>query len=200
MSDEVELPNEALERHEHALEHGAAHGKDRHATVMTLTIILLAMAGAVAGKLSAGSEIHYLSHHIERSDAWAEYQAKSTRQSMYEGLAELAATMPNASDPATAKAIADFKSRAAHMASDDSGSGKAQLALKAAHEEELRNRASERLEAFELVVGVIAVAIGLASASLLTPARTPRTILGGLGIAAGAAAAAYGLWTLVFVT
>ena len=55
MSDEIEMPNEVLERHEHATEHqghpaAAAPHKDRHAGRMTLIVILLAMAAAISGK------------------------------------------------------------------------------------------------------------------------------------------------------
>jgi hypothetical protein len=202
MSDEVEMPNEVLERHEQALEHGHAAGpraKDPHAARMTLVIILLAMSAAIAGKVSSSAEIRYLRHHIERSDAWAEYQAKSTRQSMYEAMAEMASVLPNASTPEVAKTVDDFKARAAHMASSEAdGSGKKQLAERAKHEEELRDQAGSRLEDFELVVSVIAIAIGLGSASLLTPAGRPRLVLGAMSMAAGASAALYGIYAFVF--
>jgi hypothetical protein len=203
MSDEVEMPNEAIERHGHAAEHGghdAAHargGKDPHAGRMTLVIILLAMGAAIAGKVSSEAELRYLTHDIEQSDIWSQYQGQSSRQAMAEDFARLAAVLPNASDPAVQQSIAWFRTSAAHMASDaQAGNGKEQLAEKARHASELREAAARRLEGFEMVVSVLAIAIGLGSASLLARGRRPRLALGGVSMAAGAAAAVYGI--LVF--
>ncbi len=204
MSDEIELPNEVMERHEKAVEaHGeSAHAghapRDPHVTRMTLVIIVLAMAGAIAGKVSSKAEVDYLRHHIERSDIWDEYQAKATRQALAEDFARLAAALPTAAEPATQAAIAAFKATAARMASDpQAGNGRAQLFEQAKREEVLRDAAGERLESFELVVSILAIAIGLGSASLLARARSQRLVLGGISIAAGLAAMVYGV--LVFV-
>jgi hypothetical protein len=196
VSDEVELPNEAMERHEKALE-AREHARDPHIGRMTLVIILLAMAAAIAGKVSSSAEVDYLRHHIERSDIWNEYQGKATRQAVAEGFAALAATMPNAADPAVQQAIAGFKATAARMASDPkAGNGRAQLAEQAKREEALRDAAAKRLESFELVVSILAIAIGLGSASLLARGQASRRLLGGISMAAGAVATIYGL--LVF--
>ena len=102
--------------------------------------------------------------------------------------------MPNAADPAVQKAIEAFKASAAHMASDEHGAGKKQLAEKAAHIKEMRDTAMERLEGFELVVSVLAIAIGLGSASLLARGTLPRMALGGVSAVSGLAASIYGLF------
>ncbi len=66
MSDEIEMPNEVLERHEHAEhtahpgEHGVEHGGKVHTGRVTLLILTLAMIAAIAGKVSAETEIRYL--------------------------------------------------------------------------------------------------------------------------------------------
>jgi hypothetical protein len=199
MGDDVEMPNEAVERHEQAHGH-AGHGhaeRDPHVARMTLLIIMLATAAAIAGKVSTEAELGYLTHHIAQSDIYSEYQGKSDRETVSAGLAKLASLLPNASDPAAQQAIAEFRATAAHMASDEhAGNGKAQLAAKAAKEAVLRDAAAVRLEGFEYVVSVLAIAIGIGSASLLAGGRLPRMVLGGVSAAAGVAAAAYGV--LVF--
>ena len=170
MSDEIEMPNEALERHEHAGEH-AAH--ESHGGRITLLILVLAMCAAVAGKISAENEIKYLTNEIELSDTWAQYQGKSDRQAIARGLATIASVLPNAADPAVQKVISDFRSSADRMEKDDQGEGKAQLADKAKHLQAARDDAARKMEGFSITVVLLAIAIGLGSASMLSRQQLP---------------------------
>ncbi len=190
MPDEIEMPHEALERHEHA-EHGEEH-KSKGGKI-TLLILVLAMSAAVAGKVASETEVKYLKYEIERSDTWAQYQGKSDRAAMAMDLAKLAAVMPNAADPAVQKAINDFTATAARLDSDPNGEGKQQLAEKAKELERRRDEEARRMEGFSVTVVLMAIAIGLGSASMLSRADLPRKVLAGVSALAGAGAAAYGL-------
>ncbi len=195
MSDEIEMPNEVLERHEHtegekAHEHGKKH---EHAGKITLLILILAMMAAVAGKISAETEIRYLTAEIELSDTWAQYQGKSDRQAIAQSFAKMAAVLPNAADPAVKALVADLNSTAARMDMDDKGEGKQQLVAKAKTLETERNRLGERMEGFSISVVLLAICIGLGSASMLTRSKKSSLTLACIAGITGLAAALYGL-------
>ena len=187
MSDEIEMPNEALERHEQAHEH------ENHGGRITLLILLLAMAAAIAGKISGENEMRYLTYEIELSDTWAQYQGKADREAIAQGFANLESVLPNAGDPAVAKLVSDMKATAAHLESDDKGGGKAQLAEKAKALTADRDLAAGKMEGYSLTVVLLAISIGLGSASMLSRQALPRRVLALISAVAGIGAAFYGL-------
>jgi hypothetical protein len=190
MSDEIEMPNEAIERHEQVEEH--QHGTS-HGGRITLLILLLAMAAAIAGKISAENEMRYLTYEIELSDTWAQYQGKSDRQAIAQGLANLASVLPNAGDPAVQKLIGDMHATAARLDADDKGEGKSQLAAKAKILQANRDSAANEMEGFSLTVVLLAIAIGLGSASMLSRQPFPRRVLAIISAISGVGAALYGI-------
>jgi hypothetical protein len=187
MSDEIEMPDEVLERHEHA-EH-----RHEHAGKITLLILILAMTAAVAGKISAETEIRYLTSEIELSDTWAQYQGKSDRQAIAQGFAKLAAALPTANDPKMQMTIAEFNATATHLDADDKGEGKQQLAEKAKDLQAQRDRLAQRMEGFSLSVVLLAICIGLGSASMLSRSKRASLTLACIAGVVGAGAAFYGL-------
>jgi hypothetical protein len=194
MSDETELPNEVMERHETVVggeEH--AHEHVNHGGKITLLILVLAMAAAIAGKISAENEMRYLTYEIELSDTWAQYQGKSDRQAIAQGFANLAAVLPNADDPKVAKLIADMTATANRLNVDDKGEGKSQLADKAKKLAAERDEAAGKMEGFSMTVVMLAIAIGLGSASMLSRQALPKVALSLISAVAGVGAAIYGL-------
>ena len=181
MPDEIEMPNEALERHEQL--HEGAHGEGHeghgnlHGAKITFLILLLAMAAAIGGKISSENEIHYLTYEIDSTDTWAQYQGKADREAMALGFARLAGLLPNAGDPAVQAAIADWKGQAAKLESDPDNAGKKELAVRGKELSDKRDIAASRMEGFSLVVVLLALAIGLGSASMLSKTARPRVVL-----------------------
>lgn len=200
MSEEIEIPNEALERHETAKHvsaggrHGSGQHSESHARWTTMLVIVLAMAAAIASKVSTRAEIDYLTYHIEASDIWAQYQGKSDRGFMAQSLADYARAQPTASDPRVQAMITQLESSAARLDFDDDGhDGRKQLADKARRVEELREHAAGRLEGFEMVVSILAISIALGSASMVAKSRMTRNLLGGVSALAGLGATLYGV-------
>jgi hypothetical protein len=194
MSDEIEMPNEALERHEAAHEHAEAHeAHASHGGKITLLILVLAMAAAIAGKISSENEMRYLTYEIELSDTWSQYQGKSDRQAIAQGFASLAAVLPNAADPKVAQLIADMKATADRLNADDKGEGKTQLADKAKKLADERDEAAGKMEGFSITVVLLAIAIGLGSASMLSRQKLPKVALSLISAVAGFGAAIYGV-------
>jgi hypothetical protein len=190
MIDEIEMPNEALERHEQA--HEQAHEHAGHGGRITLLILVLAMAAAIAGKISAENEMRYLTYEIELSDTWAQYQGKSDRQAIAQGLANLASVLPNAGEPGVQKLIADMHANADRLDADDKGEGKSQLAAKAKQLQANRDNAADKMEGYSLTVVLLAIAIGLGSASMLSHQELPRRVLTAISAISGLGAAIYG--------
>ncbi len=190
MSDEIEMPNETLERHEQAHE---AQEHTHHGGRITLLILILAMAAAIAGKISAENEMRYLTFEIELSDTWAQYQGKADRQAIAQGFASLAAVLPNAADPAIQTLIRQMQAKAADLDSNDKGDRKSQLLDKAKTLQADRDRAANKMEGYSLTVVLLAISIGLGSASMLSRQSLPRRVLAVISAVAGIGAALYGL-------
>ena len=92
--------SEAMERaHETMHGHG---GHEAHGTVAPwarLVAVLVSMLAAALALIQIGEKqahTEYLTHHIERSNGWAFYQAKNARAVTRESEAALLASLPNA--------------------------------------------------------------------------------------------------------
>lgn len=176
----------AQEEMEHAVhEHGGSAPQARFAAV-----IIAALAGtlAITEFGAKDAQTAYLSHHIEASDTWNQYQAKSVRQVTYAGTVDLLESMPSATDPAVQKRIEAARANAERMRTEPGKDGMEQLAAKATEREHERDHEQHRYHGLEVASGGLQLAIVLASVSVVT-ALTPLLVGAGL---LGAASACYG--------
>jgi hypothetical protein len=167
MSDDTDLAKEGIE---HAHHHEALHNDSfarRVAILVSATAALLAIAEM--GEKSAQNE--YLTNHVTLSDDWAFYQAKTVRWTAVLGNIEVLQSLPNANDQAVRDRITKLQGEAARLNDDQKTLGRKQLQARAEQQSEQRAHAFHRYHLFEYVVGVLQIAIVLASVSVVT--RTP---------------------------
>ncbi len=168
-----------METHEHAEE--AAHGGRRHTALL---IAFLAAGLAFCEQGAQHADTRMTESAVAAADVWAEYQAKSTRANESRDLADMAAALP-ANSPAEHDALVDrFKRNIEHFENDPK-TGKTALADHARSLEEARDRAHERLEAFDNASAALQLGIVLTTASVITGSL--MLVWGGLalGLAGG---------------
>jgi hypothetical protein len=153
--------------HEH-LEH-AAHGETHESPPKGTAILIAVMAAALSLIEFAAKDAQtgYISNHIAASDTWAQYQAKSVRKAIYLSDTVTLASLPNASDPAVQKRLADARSNAARMQSESASDGMDQLAEKAHEQEHERDHEMHRAHLLEIASGGLQIAIVLSSIAIL---------------------------------
>ena len=179
MSDDLERAQDGIEHAHEAHQHG-----DGSARRIAILISVLAAALALAEMQEKGAQNAYLTRHIEVSDDYAFYQAKTVRANVYSLHAELLASLPNAADPQVQKQIEAARATAARLEDDEKTAGRKQLMAQAEAHKAEREAQFHRYEQFELVVGALQIAIVLASVSVVTRIRT---LAGGAGVLGGAA-------------
>ena len=138
-------------------EHLELHPENKR---IAMLIAVLALVLAVCETLSKGYQTEVISKHIQSSDLWSFYQAKTIRQT------------------ATQLTIDTLKL-----------SDRKELAERAQIAEHQREEASHRYHSLEIAVGMLQVAIVLASASVLTGMMALAWLSGGLGLTAAGIAA-----------
>ncbi len=185
MPSDVEMATESIE---HA--HHGAHA-DPLGRRVALLIAALAAALALCEMGEKAAQNSYLTHHIQASDDWAQFQAKTIRMNMYAIEADTLASIGNPTDPAQAKKVAAALATAARMNDDpEGGNGRKQMTQKAQASEHLRDEAFHIYHLFERVVGALQLAIVLASVSVVTHVRQ----LAWAGGVLGTVAAGYGAY------
>jgi hypothetical protein len=183
MGSEFEHAQEHLEHATHGEGHGG-HSKD-----IAVLIAVMAAALALMEFAAKDAQTAYISNHIAASDTWAQYQAKSVRNTIYLADAEMLASLPNASDPAVQKRIADARSNAQRMKSEPGSAGMEQLAEKAHEQEHARDHDLHRAHILETASGGLQIAIVLLSISILIGLRHFKVA----GVVLAVAAGIYGL-------
>ncbi len=183
MTDSLEYAKEGLEHAGHS-----AHG-DGTARRVAVLVAVLAAGLAIGEMAEKGAQNAYLTHHIQATDDWAFYQAKTTRANLYTIQAETLAALAGGRDAAGAavleKQAAAARATAARLLDDPKGGeGRVQLAKRAKGSEVERDVAFHRYHLFEGVVGGLQIAIVLASVSVVTRVRTLALVAGALGLAA----------------
>lgn len=175
--------------HEH-LEHAAhGHESENHTKGTAIVIAIMAAALALTEFAAKDAQTGYLSNHIAASDTWSQYQGKSVRQTVLTSNANLLASLPNASDPAIQKRMAEARANAERMRTEPGADGMEQLAERAHEQEHERDHQMHRSHILEIASGGLQIAIVLASIAILINLpyfKIASTIL-------GAAAAVYGL-------
>jgi hypothetical protein len=133
---EIEMAQEGIEHaaHEHA------HGGVPHAKKAAIVIAALAACLAICETAAKDAQTAVLTHHIAASDTWAQYQGKVGRRTTFSTAADILSSLPDASDPAVAKRIADTVANAERIRSEPGKDGMDQLAALAHDQEHVRDR------------------------------------------------------------
>jgi hypothetical protein len=167
MSDSIETAKEAIEDAQET----EAERKDGSARNVAVLIAALAAALALSEMGEKAAQNDYLTHHIQASDDWNFYQAKTIRSNVYKVEAETLESLPDAADPDVRKRIDAALAQAKRLDDDEKTLGRKQLMAKARTSERDRDRAFHRFHLFEAVVGALEIAIVLASVSVVTRVR-----------------------------
>ncbi len=185
MSEEFEQAHESLE---HATE---GHEGQRHNRRAAIIIAIMAAFLALTEFAEKDAQTSYLSSHIEASDTWAQYQAKSVRHAVLNAEAEELESLPGAtSDPAIRARIAAAQANASRMRSEPGADGMEQLMQRAHAVEHERDQQLRRKDILEVASGGLQIAIVLASISVVVD--LPLLMFG--SVALGLASAIYGLY------
>jgi hypothetical protein len=186
-----------LEHHEHAehLAHqaeshgGGAHDKSGHEAgeggrMAALMVAVLAAGLAITEQGAKHAEIRVSENTILAADAWAQYQAKSTRGTFSEDLSGMISVLGPA-DEAVTKSRAKF---AAKLKDDqdrfdnDPNDGKNAIAQRARGFEEVRDHSLEETHAYHNGAAAMELGIVLTTASAIIHSRLLMVMAFGLGL------------------
>ncbi len=179
MSDDLERAQKGMED---AHEAHVAHG-DTGARNVAILISILAAGLAIAEMQEKSAQNRYMAAHIQVSDDFAFYQAKTVRMNLYALHAETLAALPDAADPSVRKQIDAAQAAARRLDTEPNTGRRDILAQSEAHKTE-RERYAHRYELFEIVVGALQIAIVLASVSVVTRMRPLSIGAGVIGLGA----------------
>src|SRR5471032_693952 len=160
--------HESMEQADQAKE---ASGENRK---IALLIAVIALCLALSETLGKGAQTESISKHVEASNLWAFFQAKSIRRTVVQATAEqaklsLGTVGDEASKAALQKQIDDWQKTAARYRSEpETGEGSEQLSERAKHSEEERDLATAKYHHFELASAAFQIGIVLASATIIT--------------------------------
>ena len=178
-----------LEHHEHAghIAHGGDHGGgDGHGSdhaapakavnprLSALLVAVLAAGLALSEQGAKNGEIKIEANMIAGADAWAQYQAKSTRSLMSNDIARMMGTM----DPAATPEVADRRQKVIAALNDeqerferDPKDGKGAIAHRAHEFELMRDESLEKTHAYHNASAAMELGIVLATASAIMSSR-----------------------------
>ena len=189
---------QTLEHHEHAehLAHGhadhgsgqaeaAAHSHARHNQMAALLVAVLAAGLAVTEQGAKHAEIRTEQNAIFATDAWAQYQAKSTRGTLTKDLGSIVSLL-GSSDPALEQRrealLAQFNEDQQRF-ENDPNDGKAAIMRRAQKFEEVRDRSMEQTHSYHNGAAAMELGIVLSTASAIIRARPLILMAAALGIA-----------------
>ena len=192
----------ALEHNEHAshLAHGheheqggeAAHdghvsASERSNQMAALLVAALAACLAITEQGAKHAEIRTELNTVLATDAWAQYQAKSTRDIVSIDVANLVNVLGPADPELTAqrKALLDKAKKDSERFEHDPKDGKGAIAERAHGLEEERDKALEQTHAYHNGSAAMELGIVLSTASAITKSRMLIFMALGLGIAGG---------------
>jgi leucyl-tRNA synthetase len=167
--------------------HAAGHIDPANKKV-ALFIAVLALVLAFAETLGKSAQTSALANHIEASDLWSFFQAKTIRQTTIRTAAEqMEAQFGDKAPEGVRKQIDAWKKTAERYQSEpETGEGRKELMARAKEGEAKRDRATAAYHHFELASAAVQIAIVLASAQIITGVAALLWIayaLGGIGIA-----------------
>ena len=186
--------HETLEHHEHAehIAHGhagseaAEHAPAVSARYAALLVAFLAAGLALSEQGAKHAEIRVQQNSIDAADAWAQYQAKSTRGTLAKDLAAVVAALEAGADPATVarrEQVLDMLRRDQERYENDPADGKDAIAERAHQFEHDRNHALEQTHAYHNGSAAMELGIVLATASAITRSRLLIYMALGFGLA-----------------
>jgi hypothetical protein len=187
-----------LEHHEHAehISHGAEHGHggtehagaDSHAhsgQMAALLVAILAATLAITEEGAKHAEIKVQVNSVYATDAWAQYQAKSTRGTMSQDLGEVVSVL-DGGDPALAdkrQAVLKHLKQDQDKFENDPKDGKKAIAQRARAFEEERDHSMEAMHSYHNGSAALELGIVLSTASAITRSKMLIYAALGLGIA-----------------
>jgi hypothetical protein len=166
--------------------HGAGHIDPANKKV-ALLIALLALVLAFAETLGKSAQTAALANHIEASNLWTFFQAKTIRQTTIRTAAEEmeAQAGPKAGEAVRKQIDAWKKTAERYQSEPETNEGRKQLMARAKEKEARRDRATAAYHHYELASAAVQIAIVLASAQIITGVAALLWIayaLGGIGI------------------
>ncbi len=181
---------ETLEQHEHAehLAHGSAEHQANagHNQMAALLVAVLAAGLALAEQGAKHAEIRVQQNAIFATDAWAQYQAKSTRGSMAKDIAGVVAVLGTGGDAAMNdrrdKLLAQLKDDQDRF-DNDPQDGKKAIATRAHNFEHERDHSLEQTHAYHNGAAAMELGIVLSTASAIIKARPLIFLALAIGVA-----------------
>lgn len=181
---------ETLENREHAEHLAHGHGGDgtpdkRFNQMAALLVAVLAAGLAITEQGAKHAEMRVQQNAISATDAWAQFQAKSTRGTLTKDLASVVAVL-GSGDPAVAdrrdKLIAQFNQDQDRFENDPKD-GKAAIAARARGFEAERDYTLEQTHAYHNGTAAMELGIVLSTASAIIRARPLILMALAIGIA-----------------
>ena len=173
------------------------HGHvDHHSNKgIALLISVLALVLALSETLGKSHQVAGLAAHIEASNLWSFFQAKTIRQTTMRTAAEaVQAQFGDGAPEALKKQIDTWKKTADRYQSEpETGEGRKELADRAKAAEKKRDKSLAAYHHFEIASAAVQIAIVMASASIITSMPVLVWVAGSLG-ALGIAFCVIGLW------
>jgi hypothetical protein len=177
-------------------EEKAEHASDdRFRNRAALLIAFLAAVLAIGGMGGGNATDDLISNNIQANDAWAFYQAKNIRQTVYEIAADdIEAALPAMAPPQRAAAekrlsgyratIARYESEPDPEAPNDplKGEGKKEISARAKAYEAARDEAAAKDNSFDLAEVALQLALVLGSVAILAVNRKILLLSGALGL------------------
>jgi len=162
---------------------GHAHVDPSNKNV-ALLISVLALVLAFSETLGKASQTAALAHHLESSNLWSFFQAKTIRQTTIRTAAEeLDAQYGEKASPAVRKQVDVWKKTAERYQSEpETNEGRKELMARAKASENKRDRATAAYHHYEIASAAVQIAIVLASAEIITGVVALVWIAGGLGL------------------
>jgi membrane-bound lytic murein transglycosylase B len=169
--------------------HAAGHIDPSNKKV-ALLIAVLALVLAFAETLGKAAQTSALANHIEASNLWSFFQAKTIRQTTIRTAAqEMEAQFGNRAPEAVTKQVEAWKKTVERYESEpETNEGRKELMARAKEKEGKRDRATAAYHHYELSSVAVQIAIVLASAQIITGVAALLWIayaLGAIGLAFG---------------
>ena len=162
---------------------------------VALLISVLALVLALSETLGKSYQVAGTAAHIEASNLWAFYQAKTIRYTTMRSFAELLQAQAGGHVTDEMKKQIDkwWKAADRYNSEPDTGEGRKELAERAKAAEAKRDKSLAAYHHFEVASAAVQIAIVMASASIITSIPALVWVAGTLGVL-GVAFCVIGLW------
>ena len=181
-----------LEHHEHAehMAHGHGHGAEdnsdtRRNQMAALLVAVLAAGLAMTEQGARRAEIRVQENAIFATDAWAQFQAKSTRGTFSKDLAEMVTTLDSSTDAALVARRTKLRERLnadQERFERDPKDGKDAIAKRALEFEHIRDHSLEQTHAFHNGAAGMELGIVLSTASAIIKSKLLILMALGFGV------------------